>query len=130
MKSPWKFRPYGECGMPISDLFPNLGRCADEIALIRSMKSESNNHIPAVYHMLTGHTLSGRPGLGSWVTYGLGTENQNLPAFVVMISQGSGNKIDQPLFARLWGSNCVNNSATASTPAANSDGFAKTLLPT
>src|SRR5258708_7409367 len=84
MKSPWAFKRYGQCGMPVSDLFPNVGRCIDDIALIRSMKSESNNHVPAVYHMLTGSTLSGRPGLGSWVTYGLGTENQNLPAFVVM----------------------------------------------
>jgi hypothetical protein len=84
MRCPWPFRPYGRSGMMISDLFPNLGRQADELALIRSMKSESNNHVPAVYHMLTGATISGRPGLGSWVTYGLGTENQNLPAFVVM----------------------------------------------
>lgn len=84
MKSPWAFRRYGRCGMPVSDLLPNLGACADDIALVRSMKSDSNNHVPAVYHMLTGSILGGRPGLGSWITYGLGTENQNLPAFVVM----------------------------------------------
>jgi len=84
MKSPWAFRNYGRCGMPVSDLFPHLGGCADDIALIRSMKSESNNHVPAVYHILSGSAFGGRPGLGSWVTYGLGTENQNLPAFVVM----------------------------------------------
>jgi uncharacterized protein DUF1501 len=84
MKSPWGFKRYGQCGMPVSDLFPNVGVCADELALIRSMKSDSNNHVPAVYHMLTGSVLGGRPGLGSWVTYGLGTENQSLPAFVVM----------------------------------------------
>src|SRR5947199_248836 len=84
MKCPWAFRPSGRCGMPVSDLLPNLARRADDLALIRSMESESNNHIPAVYHMLTGATISGRPGLGSWITYGLGTENQNLPAFVVM----------------------------------------------
>jgi hypothetical protein len=84
MKSPWAFKPYGKCGMPVSDLLPQIGGCVDDIALIRSMKSESNNHIPAVYHMLSGSILSGRPGLGSWVTYGLGTENQNLPAFVAM----------------------------------------------
>ncbi len=97
MRSPWKFKPYGQCGMPVSDLFPHMGGCADDLALIRSMKSESNNHVPAVYHMLTGSILSGRPGLGSWVTYGLGTENQNLPAFVVMtdpralVGGGAGN---------------------------------------
>lgn len=84
MKSPWAFKRYGRCGMPVSDLFPAIGACADELALIRSMKSESNNHVPALYHILTGSTFGGRPGLGSWVTYGLGTENQNLPAFVVM----------------------------------------------
>jgi hypothetical protein len=84
MKSPWAFKRYGRCGMPISDLFPNIGGCADDLALIRSMKSESNNHVPAVYHILSGSAFGGRPGLGSWVTYGLGTENADLPAFVVM----------------------------------------------
>ncbi|MFN3652526.1 MAG: DUF1501 domain-containing protein [Armatimonadota bacterium] len=84
MKSPWKFQQYGQCGMPVSELFPHIAGCVDDLALIRSMKSESNNHVPALYHMLTGATFSGRPGLGSWVTYGLGTENQDLPAFVVM----------------------------------------------
>jgi len=97
MRSPWKFKNYGKCGLPVSDLMPNIGSCADDLALIRSMKSESNNHVPAVYHMLTGSTVSGRPGLGSWITYGLGTENQNLPAFVVMtdpralVGGGAGN---------------------------------------
>ncbi len=97
MKSPWAFKNYGKCGMPVSDLLPNIGACADELALIRSMRSESNNHVPAVYHMLTGSILAGRPGLGSWAAYGLGTENQNLPAFVVMtdpralVGGGAGN---------------------------------------
>ena len=97
MKSPWAFKNYGKCGMPVSDLFPNIGSCADELAVVRSMTSASNNHVPAVYHMLTGSTISGRPGLGSWVTYGLGTENENLPAFVVMtdpralVGGGAGN---------------------------------------
>ncbi len=84
MRSPWTFQPRGKCGMPVSELFPHIGGCADNLALVRSMTSESNNHVPAVYHMLTGAVLNGRPGLGSWVTYGLGTENENLPAFVVM----------------------------------------------
>lgn len=97
MKSNWQFKPYGKCGMPVSDLLPNIGACADDIAVIRSMRSDSNNHVPAVYHMLTGSILSGRPGLGNWVTYGLGTENQSLPAFVVMtdpralVGGGAGN---------------------------------------
>ena len=84
MKSPWKFQNYGKSGLPVSSLFPHLAQCVDEMAMIRSMKSESNNHVPATYHMLTGSAFGGRPPMGSWVTYGLGTENQNLPAFVVM----------------------------------------------
>jgi len=97
MKPAWDFKPYGQCGMMVSDLLPHIGSHADDIALIRSMKSESNNHVPAVYHMLSGSIIAGRPGLGSWVTYGLGTENQNLPAFVVMtdprslVGGGAGN---------------------------------------
>ncbi len=97
MKSPWQFKPYGKCGMPVSDLLPHIATCTDDLSLIRSMKSDSNNHVPAVYHMLTGSILSGRPGLGNWITYGLGTENQNLPAFVVMtdpralVGGGAGN---------------------------------------
>jgi Protein of unknown function (DUF1501) len=97
MKSPWGFKRYGKSGLPVSDLFPNIGGCIDDLAQIRSMTSASNNHVPAVYHMLTGSTISGRPGLGSWVTYGLGTENENLPAFIVMtdpralVGGGAGN---------------------------------------
>jgi len=84
MKSPWAFQRYGQSGLPVSELFPNIGAHADDLALVRSMKSESNNHVPAVYHILSGSAFGGRPGLGSWVTYGLGTENADLPAFVVM----------------------------------------------
>ena len=97
MKSPWAFRNYGKCGMPVSDLLPNIGKHADDMALIRSMTSESNNHVPAVYFMLSGSILAGRPGLGSWITYGLGSENRNLPGFVVMtdpralVGGGAGN---------------------------------------
>lgn len=97
MKPPWDFSQHGQCGMPVSSLFPNIAKHVDEIALVRSMKSESNNHVPAVYHMLTGSTLAGRPGLGSWLSYGLGTENRSLPSFVVMtdpralVGGGAGN---------------------------------------
>ncbi len=97
MKSPWGFKRYGKSGLPVSDLFPNIGTCVDDLAQIRSMTSASNNHVPAVYHMLTGSTISGRPGLGSWITYGLGTENENLPGFIVMtdpralVGGGAGN---------------------------------------
>ena len=83
MPSPWKFSRHGECGMEVSELFPHVAKKADEIALIRSMYCISNDHAPALYQMNTGSIQAGHPSMGSWVTYGLGTENQNLPAFVV-----------------------------------------------
>jgi hypothetical protein len=84
LPSPFSFRRYGKCGMELSELLPNLGECADEITLIRSMYGEHFNHEPSLYLMHSGRTLPGRPALGAWVTYGLGTENQNLPAYVVL----------------------------------------------
>jgi hypothetical protein len=86
--SPWEFRPGGTCGTPVSDLYPNVRTMMDDITVIRSCYSDQFDHAPAIYLRSTGHQLPGRPSLGSWVTYGLGTENQNLPAFVVM-SDGS-----------------------------------------
>lgn len=86
--SPWEFRPGGTCGTPVSDLFPNVRGMMDDIAVIRGCYSDQFDHAPAIYLRTTGFQLPGRPSLGSWVTYGLGTENQNLPAFVVM-SDGS-----------------------------------------
>jgi hypothetical protein len=86
--SPWEFRPGGTCGTPVSDLYPNVRAMMDDITVIRSCYSDQFDHAPAIYLRSTGHQLPGRPSLGSWVTYGLGTENQNLPAFVVM-SDGS-----------------------------------------
>src|SRR3569623_1337681 len=82
--SPWKFEHAGQCGMEISELLPGLREVADDITLIRSMQSGVNNHGQAIYAMNSGRTFAGRPALGSWLTYGLGTENQNLPAFVVL----------------------------------------------
>ena len=76
----------------------------DDIAIINRCNTEAINHDPAITFIQTGSQQPGRPSLGAWLSYGLGSENQNLPAFVVMISQGSGNKTDQPLFSRLWGS--------------------------
>jgi hypothetical protein len=76
----------------------------DDIAIVKSLNTEAINHDPAITCIQTGHQQPGRPSLGAWLSYGIGSENQNLPAFIVMISQGSGNKIDQPLFSRLWGS--------------------------
>jgi hypothetical protein len=86
--SPWEFRPGGTCGTPVSDLYPHVRGMMDDITVIRSCYSDQFDHAPAIYLRTTGFQLPGRPSLGSWVTYGLGTENQNLPAFVVM-SDGS-----------------------------------------
>src|SRR5438552_3461124 len=74
------------------------------VAADGSLNTEAINHDPAITYIQTGHQQPGRPSLGAWLSYGIGSESQNLPAFIVMISQGSGNKTDQPLFSRLWGS--------------------------
>ncbi len=84
LRCPWKFRRYGESGIPVSDLFPEVGRCADELAVIRSMVSNFSEHTSANYFLHSGSGLQGRPSHGAWVTYGLGSECQNLPAFVVL----------------------------------------------
>ena len=84
MKSPFAFAPQGECGKLVSELFPNLGKHVDKMAFIHSMFTESNNHSPALFMINTGMPRMGFPCVGSWVTYGLGSESQNLPGFVVM----------------------------------------------
>ena len=84
LKSPWEFRRYGECGLPVSDLFPHVGKHADDLCVIRSMVSEFPEHTNANYFLHTGLGLSGRPSMGAWVTYGLGSENRDLPGFVVI----------------------------------------------
>jgi len=82
--SPWPFRQYGASGMPVSSLFPRLAECATDLCVIRSMVSNFSEHTNANYFLHTGLGLSGRPSMGAWVGYGLGTENQNLPGFVVL----------------------------------------------
>jgi hypothetical protein len=84
LKSPWKFKQYGECGMPVSELFPHIATCVDDIALIRSMTSNFPEHTNANYFLHTGSGLQGRPSMGAWVNYGLGSENNNLPGYVVL----------------------------------------------
>jgi hypothetical protein len=86
MRSPFKFAQHGQCGMWVSELLPHLSQHVDDIALIRSMFNTHQNHEPACYKIQSGRTMSGLPTLGSWITYGLGSENQNLPAFVVLDS--------------------------------------------
>lgn len=84
LKSPWEFAQHGQSGMPISTLFPHLSKCADDLAVIRSMKADLPIHSTGVLFLHTGSNNAGRPSLGSWVNYGLGSENQNLPGFVVL----------------------------------------------
>src|SRR5262245_23967884 len=98
------FSRHGKNGTWVSELLPHTAGVVDELCIVRSMFTEAINHDPAVTYLQTGHQQPGRPSLGAWLSYGLGSANDNLPAFVVMISQGSGNKTDQPLFSRLWGS--------------------------
>jgi hypothetical protein len=84
MKSPFGFRKYGQSGIKVSDLFPKLGECIDDVCVIRSMYTDIPNHPPGLFMMNCGHNLAGRPSMGSWLLYGLGTENQNLPGYVVL----------------------------------------------
>lgn len=84
LASPWKFRQYGQSGLPISDLFPHIATCADELTVVRSMVSEFPEHTFANYFLHTGSGLQGRPSMGAWVNYGLGSECQNLPGFVAI----------------------------------------------
>ena len=94
-----KWTRYGESGIPVSDWYPHVGQCADDIALIRSCWSNGLNHVGSVCQMNTGSILAGRPSLGAWVTYGLGTENSNLPGFVVLLD----NEKEPPGGNRVWG---------------------------
>jgi hypothetical protein len=93
-----RFRKCGQSGTEISDFLPNLARCADDLAVIRSCWASSVNHPQAVYEMNTGSILMGKPSLGSWVSYGLGTENQNLPAFLVLPEPAGGIKGGPPAY--------------------------------
>src|SRR5205807_1413580 len=84
MKSPFKFRQHGQCGAWVSDIFPNLSKHVDKMAFLYSCWTDSNNHSPALFKINTGMARMGFPCVGAWVTYGLGTSSQNLPAFVTM----------------------------------------------
>jgi hypothetical protein len=102
--SVFSFGKYGQSGAEFSELLPWHQKIADDICLVRSVNTDAINHDPAITFIQTGSQQPGRPCIGSWVNYGLGSENKNLPAFVVMISQKSGINVDQPLFSRLWSS--------------------------
>ena len=102
--SVYKFAQYGKAGTWFSELLPHTAKISDELCVVKSMYTEAINHDPAITFIQTGSQIAGRPCFGSWVSYGLGCETDDLPAFVVMISRGTGRKVDQPLYDRLWGS--------------------------
>lgn len=95
-------RNCGQSGLWLSDLLPHLQQVADRLCIIKSTHTEAINHDPAITFMNTGNQLPGYPSMGSWFSYGLGSENANLPAFIAMVSQGSGKNPGQPIFSRLW----------------------------
>ncbi len=98
--SHFSFKKYGQSGALFSELMPHTSRVADDLAFIKSMHTDAINHDPAATLILTGSQLSGRPSLGAWLSYGLGSENRNLPDFVVLVTK---DKYGQPLYSRLWG---------------------------
>lgn len=100
----FSFAQYGQSRAWLSELLPHMAKVVDDLCFVKSMYTEQINHDPAVTFCQTGFQLAGRPSIGSWLAYGLGSENRDLPAFVVLISNGSGNPNDQPLYDRLWGS--------------------------
>lgn len=99
----FEWKQHGKSGLWLSELLPHIGGVADQLCVVKSMWTEAINHDPAVTYIQTGSQQAGRPALGAWLSYGIGSENEQMPAFVVMISQGSGNKTDQPLSTRYWG---------------------------
>ncbi len=100
----FKFAQHGQSGAWLSELLPHTAKIADDICLIRSVRTEAINHDPAITFCQTGSQIAGRPSIGSWVAYGLGSANEDLPSYLVLVSRGTGNPNDQPLYDRLWGS--------------------------
>lgn len=98
--SKFAFKQYGQSGAWISELFPNIGKIADDICIIRTMHTEAINHDPALTFMQTGAQQGNRPSMGAWLSYGLGSENKNLPSFCVLLSRGRGN--GQGVYSKLW----------------------------
>ena len=99
----YKFQQYGQSGQWFSEIVPHTASVADDLCVIRSVNTEAVNHDPGITYFQTGHQQPGRPSLGAWLSYGLGTENSDLPSFIVLISHGSRNGDSQALFHRLWG---------------------------
>jgi hypothetical protein len=102
--SKFRFAQHGKSGAWVSELMPHTAKMVDDLAIVRSMNTEAINHDPAITYICTGHQLPGRASLGAWLSYGLGTMNENLPAFVVLTATWTGRKEAQALYNRLWGS--------------------------
>ena len=102
VKSPWKFQQHGESGTWISELLPHMSKVVDDICVVKSMHTEAINHDPAITFFQSGHQQPGRPSIGAWLSYGLGSETQDLPSFVVLLSKNTFHQA-QPLYDRLWG---------------------------
>src|SRR5687768_3741585 len=100
----FKFARHGKSGAWVSELLPHTAGIVDDLCIVRSLHTEAINHDPAVTYLQTGHQQPGRPSFGAWTSYGLGSENKDLPSFVVLISRGSAARPADPLYARLWGS--------------------------
>jgi hypothetical protein len=103
-RSIFRFQRHGQCGAWVSELLPNIAKIVDDITIVKTVNTDAINHDPAITFIQSGSQQPGRPSMGAWVSYGLGSENRNLPAFVVMLSQAQALNPDQPLFSRLWGS--------------------------
>lgn len=99
--SPYNFSQHGQSGMWLSDRLPHIAKIADELCMVKSMYTEAINHDPAATFIQTGSQQAGRPSIGSWISYGLGSENENLPSFIVLLSRNTPS--GQPLYDRLWG---------------------------
>ena len=102
--SKYSFAQHGTSGTWVSRLLPGTAKIVDDLCMIKSVHTDAINHDPAITMVQTGTEQSGRPALGAWLSYGLGSENENLPSFVVLVSKGSGRPVGEPLYTRLWGS--------------------------
>ncbi|MEM8679761.1 MAG: DUF1501 domain-containing protein [Planctomycetota bacterium] len=102
--SKFRFQQHGQCGRHVCELLPYTGQIADDLCVIKSMKTEAINHDPAITFCQTGFQLAGRPSIGAWLAYGLGSANEDLPTYMVLLSRGTGRAAGQPLYDRLWGS--------------------------
>jgi len=102
--SKFQFARHGQSGAWVTELLPETAKIVDNLCFVKSLYTDAINHDPAVTLLQTGHQIAGRPSFGSWMSYGLGSDNQNLPAFVVLLSRGSAARPADPLYARLWGS--------------------------